>query len=244
LPHFHLVFTLILVIILLFLPGYSIRSESHPQLDLPPFKLPFLEPSGADTWLLVQPYGHTVRAYQQRDKMYRAGQGLHFGVDFYARCGYPVYAIGAGVVAKIDAREFGSRPHNLMIDHPNGLASFYGHLLETPDLQVGQRVEQGQMIAKVGDPEQVCLSRSHLHLEIRNAGRYTRAYNPVPLIQADWDTLALNGPEGIHFAYDLNSPNRWHDMFSQPEVVFHGPRLNDYTIPWPLDWLPYVFSLP
>jgi murein DD-endopeptidase MepM/ murein hydrolase activator NlpD len=233
-----LVFTLIII------PGYSTRSESPLQLHPSPFQLPFLEPSGADTWLFIQPYGHTVRAYQQREKIYRAGQGLHFGVDFYARCGYPVHAIGSGVVAKVDAWEHGSRPHNLMIDHPIGLASFYGHLLETPDLQVGQWVEQGQMIAKVGDPEETCLSRSHLHLEIRNAGRYNRAYNPIPLIQADWDTLAMNGSIGIHFAYDMNEPHRWHDMFRQPEVVFHGPRLNDYTIPWPLDWLPYVFSLP
>ena len=54
-------------------------------------------------------------------------------------------------MAKVDALEHGSAPHNLMIDHPNGYASFYGHLLEQPDLVVGQPVQAGQVVAKVGD---------------------------------------------------------------------------------------------
>lgn len=201
-----------------------------------PFSLPFRDPPGPNTWLLGQTYGNTTGAYRQRDSTYRAGQGIHFGIDLSARCGYPIVAIGDGVVAKVDALEHGSAPHNLMIDHPNGYASFYGHLLETPDLVVGQAVAQGELVAYVGDPDETCTSRPHLHLEIRNAGVYNQAFNPIPLIDADWDTLALTGSFGRGFARDLSDPRRWQRLDDQPDINFWGPILNDYQDPWPLEW--------
>jgi murein DD-endopeptidase MepM/ murein hydrolase activator NlpD len=202
----------------------------------PQFQLPFRDPPGPDTWLLGQPYGNTTGAFRQRKTTYGAGQGVHFGVDLSARCGYPIVAIGDGVVAKVDELAHGSAPHNLMIDHANGYASFYGHLLETPNLVVGQAVEAGQEVAKVGDPDETCTSRPHLHLEIRNAGVYNRTFNPLVLIDADWDTLALVGPFGTGFARDLDEPRRWQTLYDQPEVAFWGLRLNDYDNPWPPEW--------
>ena len=226
------------VIIFILILSFGIRTDrAYTQtMGDPPFHLPFPDPPGPSTWLLGQPYGNTAGAYRQRASAYSAGQGLHFGVDLSARCGYPVVAIGDGVVTKVDALEHGSAPHNLMIDHPNGYASFYGHLLETPDLTVGQTVQAGQVIAKVGDPDETCTSRPHLHLEIRNAGAYNRAYNPQVLIDADWDSLALVGSFGRSFARDLSDPRRWQNLYDQPETTFWGPRLNDYANPWPMDW--------
>jgi len=212
----------------------------QPQVEQPPaerpFRLPFADPPGPSTWLLGQVYGNTTGAFRQRREFYEAGQGLHFGIDLMARCGTPIVAIGDGVVTKVDALEHGSAPHNLMIDHANGYASFYGHLLETPALQVGQVVSAGEVVAKVGDPDRTCTSRPHLHLEIRNAGQYNHAYNPVTLIDADWDTLLLTGPSGASFARDLSEPRRWQNLYDQPEVRFWGPMLNDYPNPWPLEW--------
>ena len=210
-----------------------------PQPGQPrPFRLPFLEPPGPSTWMLGQFYGNTAGAFRQRKTTYDAGQGLHFGVDLSARCGFPIVAIGDGVVTKVDALEHGSAPHNLMIDHANGYASFYGHLLERPQLETGQPVSAGQVIAKVGDPDETCTSRPHLHLEIRNAGGYNRAYNPMALIDADWDNLALVGPFSPSFARDLSQPRQWQNLYDQPEVRFWGPLLNDYANPWPLEWAP------
>jgi hypothetical protein len=124
----------------------------------------------------------------------------------------------------------------LMIDHPNGYASFYGHLLERPDLVVGQTVQAGQIVAKVGDPDESCTSRPHLHLEIRNAGQYNRAFNPLTLIDADWDNLALVGSFGRSFERDLSNPRLWQNLYEQPETTFGGLHLNDYSSPWPPDW--------
>lgn len=226
-------------LLLLFIAGTPYQGKQvvlSPPLQEPPFRLPFADPPGPDTWLLVQAYGNTTGAYRQRATTYAAGQGLHFGVDLSAACGYPIVAIGDGVVVKVDAMEHGSAPHNLMIDHPNGYASFYGHLLERPDLAAGQLVRQGEAVARVGDPDESCTSRPHLHLEIRNAGLYNHAYNPIPLIAADWDTLALAGPASPGFARDLSDPRRWQTLYDQPEVAFWQPRLNDYPNPWPPDW--------
>jgi murein DD-endopeptidase MepM/ murein hydrolase activator NlpD len=199
-----------------------------------PFILPFAGPPGPSNWMLGQAYGNTTGAYRQRARDYRAGQGVHFGVDVMAACGTPVVAIGDGTVALVDAASHGSPPHNLIISHPNGYASFYGHLLETPKLVAGQEVKAGQVVARSGDPDQTCTSRPHLHLEIRNAGGLNRAYNPMTLIDADWDTLAL--ANGAGFERDLSAPRRWQSLLDQPETAFWGPVLNDYANPWPLDW--------
>src|SRR3972149_760261 len=120
-------FTLLLALTLLL----SSQPQSSAQTEKP-FGLPFADPPGPSTWLLGQGYGNTTGAYRQRKTTYAAGQGVHFGVDFSAGCGTPVVAIGDGVVSKVDALSHGAAPHNLMIDHPNGYASFYGHLLERP----------------------------------------------------------------------------------------------------------------
>jgi len=199
------------------------------------FGLPFADPPGPDTWLLGQPYGNTVGAFARRRDWYRAGQGMHFGVDFSAACGTPVVAIGDGVVLKVGAREHGSGPHNLLIAHPNGYVSLYGHLLERPPLVVGQPVRQGEMVGRVGDPDLTCTSRPHLHLEIRDRS-LRRAFNPHLLIDADWEALMLVGPFGRGFQRDLDHPRRWQSVWEQPEVRFGRPLLNDYRNPWPRDW--------
>jgi len=199
----------------------------------PPFGLPFSSPPGPETWLLAQPYGNTVFAYRERRIFYGAGQGLHFGVDLAAPCGTEVVAIGDGVVVGIDQASHGAGPHNLMIDHDNGYASFYGHLLERPQLSLGDRVQRGQAIARSGDPDLTCTSRPHLHLEIRDAPSHRRAYNPLPLIDADWNRLALLGATAVGFEQDLSQPRRWQLLDDQPEVAFGGRLLNDYSEAWP-----------
>lgn len=229
---------LILTCSTIWLPGTAMYpSEAVAQSEAEkPFILPFKEPPGPDTWLLAQPYGNTIGAYFQRDTTYRAGQGIHFGIDFSARCGTEIVAIADGVVFAVDNLNFGSLPHNLMIDHPElGYASFYGHLLERPALRVGQTVKAGEVVALSGDPAETCYGRPHLHLEIRDLGHW-RKYNPALLMEADWDTLALVGPFNPGFERDLDDPRKWQHVDDQPEIVVGGPLLNDFDRAWPPDW--------
>jgi murein DD-endopeptidase MepM/ murein hydrolase activator NlpD len=199
-----------------------------------PFVLPFAGDPGPDSWYFIQPYGNTDFAYRFRDTTYVAGQGLHFGVDIAAPCGTPVLAIGDGTVYSVDSWH-GAAPHNLMINHGNGYASFYGHLLVRSHLKRGEKVTQGQVVGQVGDPDLTCASRPHLHLEIRSEG-HTRAYNPLTLIEVDWERLALVGGVPLIFEMDMDNPRLWQDMLDQPDVRFGYPLLNEYRNAWPPDW--------
>jgi murein DD-endopeptidase MepM/ murein hydrolase activator NlpD len=200
-----------------------------------PFQLPYAQPADPDTWLMAQPYGNTTGAYRQRYTTYGASGGIHFGLDLSAPCGTEIVAIADGVVFAVDG-PFGSPPHNLMIDHPElGYASMYGHLLEAPDLAPGQRVRQGEVIALVGDSRETCYSRPHVHLEIRDLD-HIRKFNPVALIDVNWDNLALIGGDGRDFARDLDEPRKWQSLYDQPEARTGGAIVNDFDNPWPLDW--------
>jgi murein DD-endopeptidase MepM/ murein hydrolase activator NlpD len=207
-----------------------------PQSEAPTFRLPFAEPPGPDTWLLGQPYGNTIFAYRARSATYWAGQGIHFGVDFDAACGTPVLAIGDGTVVAVDNPYHGAGPHNVIIDHPNGYGSLYGHLRQRSHLKIGDKIEAGDPIGVVGDPDLTCASRPHLHLEIRSAPRHDHAYNPIALIQADWERVALAGGLPQSFQIDGSQPTRWTDMADQPTIKFGQPLLNNYAITWPPDW--------
>ncbi|MGQ9787592.1 MAG: peptidoglycan DD-metalloendopeptidase family protein, partial [Anaerolineae bacterium] len=201
-----------------------------------PFILPFSEEAGPSTWLLAQPYGNTVGAFRQRYTTYAGSGGIHFGVDLSAPCGTPVVAMADGVVFAVDALRFGSAPHNLMIDHLElGYATFYGHLLEKPSVKPGQFVKAGDTVALSGDPAETCFGRPHLHFEIRDLA-HIRKYNPVTLVQADWDNLALAGAFSQAFQYDLDEPRKWQHLDDQPEASAGGPLLNEFVNPWPPDF--------
>ncbi|MFQ5611300.1 MAG: M23 family metallopeptidase [Anaerolineae bacterium] len=210
--------------------GFPAREPPVDPPQIPPFILPVKGPPGPSTWFLGQSYGNTVGAFLLREMFYLAGQGLHFGLDFAAPCGTEIVAIGDGIISEIDAH--GSGPHSLIIDHDNGYSSLYGHLLERPPWTPGQRVSQGEVVALSGDPFGTCRSAPHLHLEIRS-NFHDRTYNPVPLIDADWDNLALIGSFGRGYERDLDNPRRWQSLDDQPTVFFGGPLLNDYARPWP-----------
>src|SRR5215212_9024741 len=62
------------------------------------FGLPFGGSPSLAGWSVRQWYGNTRWAYRQRRAIYSAGQGIHFGVDLAAPCGFTVAAIGAGTV--------------------------------------------------------------------------------------------------------------------------------------------------
>lgn len=229
----------ILFITLLLLMGAAVflpRAAAQPAVPRP-FTLPFKESPGPDTWLLAQTYGNTVGAYFQRDTTYAASQGIHFGMDFSAPCGTELIAMADGVVFAVDALTFGSAPHNLLIDHREvGYTVLYGHLLERPKLEPGQQVRAGDVVALTGDPAETCFGRPHLHLEVRDMRNRARKFNPVLLIEADWDNLSLIGPFSRAFERDLDDPRKWQHLDDQPEAVSGGPLLNDFANPWPPDW--------
>jgi len=72
----------------------------------------------------------------------------HFGVDVAAPVGTPVRAPAPGIVTLADADQFFSGG-TLIIDHGHKLSSSFLHLSKL-HVKVGDRVEQGELIAEVG----------------------------------------------------------------------------------------------
>ncbi|MBI1258089.1 MAG: peptidoglycan DD-metalloendopeptidase family protein [Chloroflexi bacterium] len=204
------------------------------QTAAKPFVLPVASPPGATTWLLGQPYGNTVGAFLTGKNQYEAGQRLHFGLDFSMPCGTPLVAVADGQVGYVDDLSFGSAPHNLILIHAQlGLTTLYGHLLDTPTLEPGTMVKQGDVVAYSGDPEGTCISRPHMHFEVRSMDYYT-TYNPVLYIDANWPALAAIGSYSSPlFEQDLDNARQWMSLDDQPEVHFWGKPLNDYAAPYP-----------
>ncbi len=225
--------TLFALLLFLLSTGVIVEDGTPPVFAAgeKPFGLPFAGSPGPSSWLIVQAYGNTTGAYATRATQYAAGQGIHFGLDFSVPCGTTILSIGEGVVSGTDG-PWGSLPHNLMIDYPDGYSALYGHLLERPSLRSGQAVKKGQPVALSGDPDGTCYSRPHLHLEIRSRS-YVHWYNPILFIDADWDTLALTGSFSRGFEKDLDNPRRWQTLYDQPEAVAGGRFLNEYAHPWP-----------
>lgn len=209
-------------------------TPANAQGNSKPFGLPLAMPAGPSTWLFGQAYGNTTGAYNFGTAWYRAGQGLHFGIDLSMPCGTPLVAVADGEVIYVDNLAFGSGPHNLILRHPQaGLTTLYGHLLNPPPVSQYQSVKRGQVVGYSGDPDVTCDSRPHLHLEVRSLD-YRTAYNPLDYIDAPWDVLAGIGPFGYPlFEQDLTNPRQWVYLTDQPPVVFGGIRLNNYTYPWP-----------
>jgi murein DD-endopeptidase MepM/ murein hydrolase activator NlpD len=218
--------------------GVAATGLSAPAVVLPPpprpsplFGLPFAGPASMRSWFVDQWYGNTTFAYRMRREFYQFGQGLHFGVDIAAPCHTQVLAIGDGVVREVDGVRR-AWPHHVVIDHPNGASSLYGHLIERSGLRRGDETRQGDVIGVSGDSATLqCNGSPHLHLEIRYADMLA-ATNPILWIDADWPSLTL-GISQPAFQVDLDEPGRWQSIYDQPDVTFWGPALNEYTRTWP-----------
>lgn len=88
----------------------------------------------------------------------------HNGVDWAARPGTPILAAGKGTVSFAGRR--GAYGNFIRIAHPNGYESAYAHMQRfAPDMRVGKRVRQGDVIGYVGTTG--LSSGPHLHFEVR-----------------------------------------------------------------------------
>jgi len=117
---------------------------------------------------------------------YAAGQGVgwrvhpvygyrscHTGQDIGAPSGTPIHAARSGTVVWTKADLSGPYGNNTLIDHGNGLSTFYAHQ-SSFGVSPGQHVRQGQVIGYVGTTGYS--SGPHLHFEVHINGV---PYNPM-----------------------------------------------------------------
>lgn len=94
-------------------------------------------------------------------------QFYHKAVDISNRAGGPILAADSGTITVagwVDNSGYGNR---IMIDHGNGFVSLYAHL-SVVQVQVGQRVNRGDVIGQMGSTGRS--TGTHLHFEIRRGG--------------------------------------------------------------------------
>ena len=101
---------------------------------------------------------------------------MHKGIDIAAPTGTPIHAAADGVVISAGWNRGG---YGKLVDirHPDGTLTRYAHNSKII-VRKGQRVQQGQMISKMGSTG--FSTGPHLHFEIRKGG--TKAVNPIAFL--------------------------------------------------------------
>jgi len=111
---------------------------------------------------------------------------IHWGVDYAAPSGTPIYAGGDGVVQV--AKYNGSYGYYIKIRHNSEFSTAYGHMSRfAKGIRPGVRVTQGQVIAYVGSTGRS--TGPHLHYEVIQNGRRV---NPRTIKAATGENLSGN----------------------------------------------------
>jgi len=134
-----------------------------------------------------RPCAGSISAYFGSHRSYNGGPytSYHSGIDFRAPRGTPVYAPALGTV--VLAESLGQWGNAVVIDHGWGVLTVYAHL-SAIEVQVGQQVAQGELIAKVGNTG--LSTGSHLHWEMWVGGTSVNALQwleeSFPWPETDW----------------------------------------------------------
>ncbi|WP_298902495.1 M23 family metallopeptidase [uncultured Psychroserpens sp.] len=109
---------------------------------------------------------HMASGYGYRTDPFTKVRKFHYGMDFTAPRGTPVYATGDGVVKRADANSSGYGKH-IRIDHGYGYVSLYAHLYRY-NVKANQKVKRGDLIGYVGSTGRS--EAPHLHYEVFKDG--------------------------------------------------------------------------
>tara|TARA_R110002050_G_scaffold273113_1_gene417052 strand:+ start:48459 stop:49430 length:972 start_codon:yes stop_codon:yes gene_type:complete len=128
--------------------------------------IPAIQPvSNEDLTRMASGYGMRTDPFNKTRKM-------HWGMDFTAPRGTPIYATGDGVIARADNRSTGYGNH-IRIDHGFGYVSLYAHLYKY-NVRKNQRVKRGDLIGFVGSTGRS--EAPHCHYEVFKDGQ---RINPI-----------------------------------------------------------------
>lgn len=122
--------------------------------------IPAIQPlKNKDLTRIASGYGYRTDPFTKAKK-------FHYGMDFTAPRGTPVYATGDGVVTRADNNATGYGNH-IVIDHGYGYESLYAHLYKY-NIRAGQKVQRGDVIGFVGSTGRS--EAPHCHYEVFKDG--------------------------------------------------------------------------
>lgn len=148
----------------LIIPGQVFFVGGLPVVNAPvPTEVPESTTAPAVPVSVAHPTGGTAMTSGYGPR----GGEFHDGVDLDCAIGDPIYAAAAGIVEQnLSEAESGGYGIKVYIRHPDGSATFYGHMSRS-DVGYNQFVEAGQQIGACGNTGQVVAGPggdgSHLH---------------------------------------------------------------------------------
>jgi murein DD-endopeptidase MepM/ murein hydrolase activator NlpD len=129
--------------------------------------IPSIQPiRNKDLKRLASGYGYRSDPFTKKPRM-------HWGMDFTAPKGTPVYATGDGLVKRADNRASGYGKH-IRVDHGFGYVSLYAHMNKF-QVKRGQKVKRGEIIGYVGNTGRS--AGPHLHYEVFKDGKKINPLN-------------------------------------------------------------------
>lgn len=122
--------------------------------------IPAIQPvANKDLKRLASGFGYRIHPIYKVRKM-------HWGMDFTAPTGTPIYATGDGVVSTRTSSRGGYGNH-VVIDHGYGYETMYAHMSKF-NVDRGQKVKRGDVIGYVGSTGRS--TGPHLHYEVMKDG--------------------------------------------------------------------------
>ncbi len=120
--------------------------------------------------------GRLTSFYGQRLDPFNGHGSFHSGIDISVPVGTPVIATAGGQIKYADM--YAGYGRLLVIDHGNGLETFYGHLSRFNVIS-GQRIARGETVAWSGKTGRA--TSPHVHYEVRMSGS---PINPYPYLKS------------------------------------------------------------
>lgn len=178
-------------------------------------------------------YGITRSDRQNRPK-------FHEGIDILGKLGDNIYSTAKGKVVRIDNDE-GGYGNLVVIEHENGLVSFYGHLSRVEEDALEKRnfmVEKGTKVGEIGRsgnaagmPE----AETHLHFEIGRLKEPQLGVRPDGSVEPSvrYNGRNVEGMDPIKFIIDgrreiIRPLNRTKGLFEQ--IVIDSTGTETMTI--------------
>lgn len=111
--------------------------------------------------------------YGMRSDPFTKARKMHYGMDFSAPRGTPIYASGDGIIDRADNTATGYGNH-IRINHGYGYVSLYAHMYKY-NVRKNQKVKRGDLIGFVGSTGRS--EGPHLHYEIFKDGEHINPIN-------------------------------------------------------------------
>jgi murein DD-endopeptidase MepM/ murein hydrolase activator NlpD len=177
--------------------------------------------------------GRITSAFGAREAPVKGASTLHNGIDIAVPVGTPVVAPASGTVTEVGNNA--KSGNFIRVDHGGGVVSSYAHL-SAANVQVGQTIEAGAMLAKSGATGTV--SGPNLHWVVRKDGK---AVDPATFNFHGLPPIARPGaasPTGNELSPDILGDNPPPSdpaaqqaipqvPLAQPPIVSKAPSLYD-----------------